>query len=67
MSRTGILILLGVLIILVPFSGLPVALRSLLLVACGIFVLAIGLSLRASEAQDDVAPKASPEVKLEMG
>ena len=63
MSRTGILILLGVLIILVPFSGLPIALRSLLLVACGISVLAIGLSLRVREAQSEVVP----EVKLEMG
>jgi VIT1/CCC1 family predicted Fe2+/Mn2+ transporter len=63
MSRTGILILLGVLIILVPFSGLPIALRSLLLVACGISVLVIGLSLRVREAQSEVVP----EVKLEMG
>ena len=52
MSRTGILILLGVLIMLTPFSGLPVAIRSLLTVAFGVCVLGIGLTLRAREARN---------------
>ncbi len=51
MSRTGTLILLGVLVMLTPFSGLPVALRSLLLVVFGLSVLGIGLSLRVSEVR----------------
>lgn len=46
MSRPSILILLGVLIILAPFSGLPIAIWKLLLVIFGAYVLGIGLSLR---------------------
>lgn len=51
MSRTSTLILLGILIILAPFSGLPLALRSLLIVVFGICVLGIGFSLRSNEVQ----------------
>ena len=47
MSRAGTLILLGVLVILVPFSGLPTSIRSLLAVILGVCVLCIGLILRA--------------------
>ncbi|MFI5260582.1 MAG: hypothetical protein ACHQU0_02190 [Candidatus Paceibacteria bacterium] len=49
MSRTSTLILLGILVILTPFSGLPIAIRSLFIVAFGIAILGIGLSLRANE------------------
>lgn len=48
MSRAGSLILLGILVILAPFSGLPMALRSLLAVIFGACVLGIGLSMRSS-------------------
>jgi uncharacterized membrane protein YwaF len=51
MSRTGILIVLGILVMLTPFSGLPIAIRSALLVAFGIAVLGIGLSLRSREIE----------------
>lgn len=51
MSRTSTLILLGVLIVLTPFSGLPIALRTLLTVVFGTIVLGIGLLLRAHEVQ----------------
>ncbi len=51
MSRTSTLILLGVLILLVPFSGLPISFRSLLTLVFGAVVLGIGLSLRAREAE----------------
>ncbi len=51
MSRTSALILLGVLILLVPFSGLPVSFRSLLTLIFGACVLGIGLSLRARDVQ----------------
>lgn len=50
MSRTGFLILVGVLTILTPFSGLPIAARSFLTAILGICTLAVGLSLRTHEA-----------------
>ena len=46
MSRSSTLILLGVLIILAPFTGLPFSLRALLTVIFGACVLGIGLSMR---------------------
>jgi len=48
MSRASTLILLGVLVIIAPFSGFPVALRSFFSVVLGAFVLGIGLALRAN-------------------
>lgn len=51
MSRTGTLILLGVLTILTPFSGLPIALRTFLSVIFGASVAIIGLMQRAHEAK----------------
>ena len=49
MSRTSALILLGILILITPFSGLPMTLRSLFLVIFGACVLGIGLSMRANK------------------
>jgi len=46
MSRPSMLIVLGVLVILVPFSGLPMSFRHLLSIIFGACVLGIGLSLR---------------------
>jgi hypothetical protein len=43
------LILLGVLTIIAPFSGLPMALRSLFSFVFGACVLAVGLSMRANK------------------
>ncbi len=51
MSRPSILILIGVLVILVPFSGLPAALRSLIAAILGACVLGIGLAMRSREAR----------------
>ena len=51
MSRSSTLILLGVLTILAPFSGLPIALRNLLAAIFGACVLGIGISLRTREAR----------------
>ncbi|MDP1707445.1 MAG: hypothetical protein Q8L30_02735 [bacterium] len=48
MSRPSILIIIGILTIIVPFSGLPVSARSLLTVILGACVLGIGLSLRVN-------------------
>ena len=47
MSRSSTLILLGIMVILAPLSGLPVGLRSLLSVIFGVGVLSIGLSMRS--------------------
>jgi hypothetical protein len=49
MSRSSTLIVLGVVTLLVPFSGLPIALRSILIVALGASVAGIGLLLRSQE------------------
>ncbi|MEK7135650.1 MAG: hypothetical protein AAB831_00630 [Patescibacteria group bacterium] len=49
MSRSSILILLGILTILAPFSGLPMSIRSLLSVIFGACVLGIGISMRANK------------------
>ena len=46
MSRSSTLILFGVLVILTPFSGLPITFRSLLSVIFGACILGIGLSIR---------------------
>lgn len=51
MSRTSTLILLGILTILTPFSGLPIAFRTLLAVIFGACVASIGLMLRTREAR----------------
>lgn len=51
MSRASTLILLGLLVILAPFSGLPIAIRNLSAVIFGACVLGIGLTLRAREAR----------------
>jgi hypothetical protein len=52
MSRTGTLIVVGVLTIIAPYSGLPLMLRDLLVVVFGALVTGIALSLRAKEARD---------------
>lgn len=52
MSRNGMLIALGVLIILAPLSGLPLSAWRLLEIIFGVGVFSIGLSTRASEARN---------------
>lgn len=49
MSKTSTLILLGVLTILAPFSGLPLSLVKLVIVVLGACVAIVGLMLRAHE------------------
>ena len=63
MSRAGILITLGVLTALAPFSGLPIALRSLLSVCFGVCVFGVGLSLRVRDTQNarSSAPAGQPD------
>jgi hypothetical protein len=61
MSRTSILILLGILVIITPFSGLPIFLRSSLAVIFGACVLGIGIRDRSREAR--AARGAQPSVE----
>ncbi|MCX6786434.1 MAG: hypothetical protein NTU85_01265 [Candidatus Kaiserbacteria bacterium] len=46
MSRSSTLILFGILIIITPFSGFPMAFRSFFLVIFGACVLGIGIVMR---------------------
>lgn len=62
MSRASVLILLGVLTILAPFSGFPSAIRSLIAAALGACVLGIGLMFRTREAPE-VAPHVEAPVQ----
>lgn len=62
MSRAGMLILLGVLTILTPFSGLPIAIRSLLATIFGAFVCGIGLSFRTQESRNVAAHAGTTDV-----
>ena len=55
MSRASVLIVLGVLTILAPFSGLPVALRTLLIIGFGAAVLGIGVAERSKEQRRLIA------------
>ncbi len=60
MSRASTLILFGILIILVPFSGLPISLRTALTVLFGLVVCGMGISFRARDvvrAQPEEPPK----------
>jgi hypothetical protein len=62
MSRTSTLILLGILVILAPFSGLPIAFRTLLEVIFGACVLGIGFTMRSEESRRAHPPvESAPE------
>ena len=67
MSRASILIVVGVLAILAPFSGLPVTLRTLLAVVLGCVVIGIGVAERSREQRRLVALQgaAAPARELE--
>ena len=47
MSRESMLILLGILVVLSPFLGLPLSMLAWLLPFLGLVILGIGISLRA--------------------
>lgn len=57
MSRASILILLGILNVFVPFSGLPVSIRALFAVIVGACVFSIGLSFRSQEEAHAAKPR----------
>lgn len=60
MSKSSALILLGVLTVLTPFSGLPASFRDFLTVVFGILVLAVGFLLRAKEVAEHAAATPVP-------
>lgn len=59
MSRASLLIVIGVLAILAPFSGLPVSARSLIAVVLGAAVIGIGIAERSREQHRLVAVQSS--------
>lgn len=56
MSRTSAIILLGVLTILTPYSGLPATYRTLITVVLGATVAWVGLLTRSEEMRALRAP-----------
>ncbi len=70
MTRPSILITLGVIIVLLPFSGLPISFRSFIMPLAGLAVIGVGISLRAPKAlpplesaapEPESAPPAHPQ------
>ncbi|MEJ0053565.1 MAG: hypothetical protein WDN10_02450 [bacterium] len=59
MSRVSTLILLGVLVFLSPFSGLPVSWLSWFLPILGIAIVVAGLSLRQSRVRAEIRASAA--------
>jgi hypothetical protein len=57
MSRENFLILLGVLILLSPFAGLPMSILAWILPILGILVLVIGITLHRNRQ-----PKETPTI-----
>ena len=62
MSRSSILILVGVLVMLTPFSGMPISIRNLVLVVFGATILGIGLSVRTEKTRPPEPPAPSSNV-----
>jgi len=54
MSRTTTLVILGILIFLTPFSGLPLSWLSWILPILGLAVVVSGLSLRQSRVRAEM-------------
>ncbi|MBU6321435.1 MAG: hypothetical protein KGI78_04595 [Patescibacteria group bacterium] len=59
MSRASVLIIIGILAILAPFSGLPGTVRTLATVALGAAVVGIGVAERSREQRRLVELQAS--------
>lgn len=69
MSRPSILLLLGALVLLVPFAGLPSSWVRIIELLLGAGVFAVGFSLRAAEVKESksAAPDAPAEAPAESG
>lgn len=63
MSRETLLIVLGALVLVAPFSGLPMSWLMVLLPVCGSVTLGIGVSLRARRSR---AATSSHEASLSV-
>ncbi|HRH24401.1 MAG TPA: hypothetical protein PK109_02325 [Candidatus Paceibacterota bacterium] len=57
MARSSILILLGILVLLTPYLGLPYAWLMVLLPILGLCVLLIGITLRGKRRAPVIAPE----------
>jgi hypothetical protein len=57
MSRSSTLILLGLLVALAPFSGLPSSFRTLIAVVLGLIVLGVGVAERARNVREAKAAR----------
>ena len=60
MSRAGTIILFGILIVITPFSGLPVAFRTFLTVIFGACIIGIGILIRSRDAEQTAIPRVEP-------
>lgn len=60
MSRESILILLGILTILAPFSGLPISWLESILPVIGLAVAALGFSMRRRAPSSDALRSEEP-------
>lgn len=60
MSRSGLLILLGIVTALMPFSGLPSSWFPFLLPLLGLPVAAIGFSIRVAHVREAKEREATP-------
>jgi VIT1/CCC1 family predicted Fe2+/Mn2+ transporter len=65
MTRESVLVILGVLVALTPYAGLPLSILEIVLPVLGLLIVAIALTLRARNAhrQAEVVPVyEAPEV-----
>ncbi|MFA7302345.1 MAG: hypothetical protein WC030_01175 [Candidatus Paceibacterota bacterium] len=61
MSRSSTLVLLGVLTVLAPLSGLPSSFRTLLAAVLGASVMGIGLAMRTRPAKSVTESESASE------
>lgn len=60
MSRESVLILLGILVMLSPFLGIPLPWLSVLLPVLGLSVVVIGITYRGKRTQAPETPSYDP-------
>lgn len=64
MTRSNALVVLGLLIALVPYSGLPVSMRAGLETVLGLLVFAVGIGFRLTHQRATAAAKAGMTIKV---
>lgn len=64
MSRALMLIVLGVLVMLSPFSGLPMSILTWILPVFGLIAIAVGVSYKRERAQRDRVASSTYEASL---